>query len=244
MSDEVFGRTNEPSPRIWLKPTAAPGSAFRDLAGSVSQFSTVVDISSNPALFGPLIPDELPLSVVLPDRPTRAIDEPQAYDFIQSEIIQALVSAQRQRIDFVFLTVRSAWEEFQAAGALGAMNEAKQDGLIRFVGLRAVGNPLAVLGFWQFHDAFEVVSFPWYEGQDEFAKVLVPMADDRRVGVIATDPFGLGVSAEDASASSEVLRQRLELSRAAVPITSPDTLAAWHQAGLLPSRARLAVGPQ
>lgn len=111
-----------------------------------------------------------------------AADERSAGNRIHAHLIETLSSVGREYLDFYFLTIRQAWEEFQIQGALQAIEMAREEGLIRFVGLRAMGSPLSALGLWQFNDAFEALMVP--SDPPEFFDSLSPLALQRRVGVV------------------------------------------------------------
>ncbi len=61
-----------------------------------------------------------------------------------------------------------------------ALETARQEGHVRFLGIFCDGPPLATLGTWQFHDAFEVLLAP----VGEALEMLEPLARERRVGVV------------------------------------------------------------
>ena len=69
-------------------------------------------------------------------------------------------------------------------GALEALEAARQDGHIAFLGLQAEGNPMAVRSVWQFHDAFEALLVPRSHLEAEAYDALAPLAKERRVGVL------------------------------------------------------------
>jgi len=118
-----------------------------------------------------------------------ATDSTHAIDLVQANLIQLLSAIGRESVDFFFLPVRRTVEEFQIAGALEALESARQDGHIRFLGLQCVGSPFAALGVWQFHDAFEVVRMRRSQSDHEAYDTLSPLARERRVGVVTDQPF-------------------------------------------------------
>ena len=101
--------------------------------------------------------------------------------------------------------MRRAWEEFQLAGVFGALEAARSEGHVKFIGLAAEGSALAALGTWQFHDAFEALLVGDKPGLDQ----LGPMAKERRVGVLGRD---LDADARLATVTSaDQVRQLLEV---------------------------------
>lgn len=85
-----------------------------------------------------------------------AVDEQHAHDLVQAHLIEILCAIGREHIDFYFLPIRKALQEFQISGALIALEACRQEGNVRFAGIEGL-NPSASLGILQFHDAFEAL---------------------------------------------------------------------------------------
>jgi hypothetical protein len=157
---------------------------LRSLVDAALGCNTVVDISVHPGLFGGFIRGtQQHDSALLMGRGglelENAADAKNASDLIQAHLIETLSAIGREYLDFYFLRVRSPLEEYQVEGALEALEMARQEGHIRFIGLASEGKtPLPALGLWQFHDAFEAVLLP--PSQDGLAT----LAKERRVGVV------------------------------------------------------------
>jgi len=107
----------------------------------------------------------------------RAVDQKHAADLVQAHIIQTLSAIGREWVDFYFVRSRRALEEYQLSGAFEALENARREGHIRFLGLYAEGSTQATIANWQFHDAFEVIC-------SDGDSALEAMAGDRRVGVL------------------------------------------------------------
>lgn len=183
MNSNVLGRTNVEYPRIWAALGVSSESTPEELVNAVRDLKIPIDISSQPALWGGFLRGG---EDVLVQRGTRhyerATSQDHATDLMQAHLIEVLSSIGREMVDFYFLRVRRAVEEFQINGVLAALEFAKQEGHIRHIGLLADGPSLAVQSVWQFHDAFEAVLLP-EQGEQEL-KALVGLAKDRRVGVV------------------------------------------------------------
>lgn len=119
----------------------------------------------------------------------RATDHNHASDLVQAHLIETLSAVGREYLDFYFLRVRRGLEEFQINGALEALEMAKQEGHVRYLGLCCDGPSLAVLGVWQFHDAFEVILIPRSQDDSEAYDTLAPVARERRVGIVTSQPL-------------------------------------------------------
>lgn len=183
MNSNVLGRTNVEYPKIWAALGVSSESTPEELVNAVRDLKIPIDISSQPALWGGFLRGG---EDVLVQRGTthyeRATSQDHATDLMQAHLIEVLSSIGREMVDFYFLRVRRAVEEFQINGVLAALEFAKQEGHIRHIGLLADGPSLAVQSVWQFHDAFEVVLLP--EQDEQELKALVGLAHDRRVGVV------------------------------------------------------------
>ena len=116
-----------------------------------------------------------------------AVDEGHACNLTQAHIIEVLSSIGRETIDFYFLRVRGTVQEFQVSGVLQALELARQEEHIRYLGLICDGDPL-----WQFHDAFDVVLTPRNHYSTDAYDTLSPLARERRVGIITSRPLNWG----------------------------------------------------
>jgi aryl-alcohol dehydrogenase-like predicted oxidoreductase len=135
----------------------ADPDASEELVRGALSANTVIDISSSPALWGGFMrgTDAIVMTVGASDL-ERAMDEAHAHDLVQAHLIETLCSIGRGHIDFYFLPLRTSLAESQLSGALIALEEARQEGHVRFTGI-AVQHPSAAMGILQFHDAFEAV---------------------------------------------------------------------------------------
>ena len=215
---KILGRTNLEFPDVWLqlgvpnRPEDIP--AFVEAAvGS----GLPLEVTSQPGLWGGYLRGHSPfLAATGSLNYTTGSDTAHASDLVQSELIHLLSSLGRETIDAYFLPVRESAEEFQVNGALEALEAARQEGHIRFVGLHAVGHPLSALGLWQFHDGFELVRYRRNHVYTEAHETLEPMAAARRVGIVTDGPFAWRVGQdfltfpEDADAGAPMTdRQRM-----------------------------------
>jgi aryl-alcohol dehydrogenase-like predicted oxidoreductase len=193
----VLGRTNAVFPPVWIS-LAAPQTAFVEgwrerLVSAALDAKTVIDVSKGPALWGGAMRGtEALLMSIGGTEIESATDEQHASDLVQAHLIETLSAVGRDYLDFYFLQVRRALEEFQINGALQALEMARQEGHIRHVGLCCDGSSLAVLGMWQFHDAFDVLLVPRNHLCHESYDTLAPLAQERRVGVITSRPLNWG----------------------------------------------------
>ncbi len=193
----VLGRTNQSFPPIWISlaaPQTAPEEGWRDrLVSAAIEANTVIDISKGPVLWGGAMRGtEAKLMTLGGAEIERATDEKHARDLVEAHLIETLSAIGREHLDFYFFQMRRALEEFQINGALAALELAKQEGHVRFVGLCCDGPSLAVLGSWQFHDAFDVLLVPRNHYDAEAYETLAPMANERRVGIVTSKPLNWG----------------------------------------------------
>ena len=182
---QLFGRTNEPFPAVWLSPRLPSDSAdIEPLGAALSKSSTVIDVSGQPALWGSFLRRTTqPVMAIGLEDVSRANSERHAADLVEAHLFQTLSAIGRETLDFYFLPIRKAWDEFQLSGVFSALEAARQEGHVRFIGIAATGSPLAALGVWQFHDAFEALLVTDQTAYDQ----LNPVAKERRVGILGKD---------------------------------------------------------
>lgn len=185
MPPGVLGRTNRAFPPIWLALGVPRAPEDADPLLEVARSAKVpLDITAQPGLWGGRMRGgEDFLTVVGPSHHERATEHSHAIDLVQAHLIETLSAIGREWIDVYWLRVRRPLEEFQIDGALEALESARQDGHVRYLGLACDGPGLSALSVWQFHDAFELVLVP-RSGDDEPYRTLAPLASERRVGLV------------------------------------------------------------
>ncbi|MBS1720147.1 MAG: hypothetical protein JST35_06855 [Armatimonadetes bacterium] len=197
MEHQTLGRTNRAFPPIWLSPAApqfAPKEGWREsLIEACVELGTVIDISKGPALWGSLLSNNAAHLMTLGGHEIEnAVDDSHAANLIEANLIETLSAVGRDCLDFYFLQVRRRLEEFQINGALEALESARQEGHIKHLGLCVDGPALAILGVWQFHDAFDVVLIPRNHQESTDYEALAPLARERRVGIVTSKPLNWG----------------------------------------------------
>ncbi|RYG28682.1 hypothetical protein EON81_28085, partial [bacterium] len=99
-----------------------------------------LDITAQPGLWGGRMRGgEDFLTVVGPSHHERATEHAHAIDLTQAHLIETLSAIGREWIDIYWLRVRRPLEEFQIDGALEALESARQDGHVRYLGLACDG---------------------------------------------------------------------------------------------------------
>lgn len=192
---QPFGRTNKVFPTIWpklLQP--ADLSEAEKMAELAVKWQAPVEVSSSQVMWGHYLRGaDVPFIGLIGREVSKTSDAPAASRVLQASLLALLSALGRDCLEFCFLPVKTALEEHQITGALDAMEEAREEGLIKFFGLQVLGSPWAAQSVWQFHDAFEAVMIPQTpSGESESS--LRPMADSRRVGVVMSSPLTLGGS--------------------------------------------------
>jgi hypothetical protein len=157
---EAGGAPGEKSfPAIWLRLVAPMGdeAAIRELVECAVRSATVLDISASPALFGGYMrATDAALIAVGPNDLARAIDDEQAHALVLAHLVETLSAIGREYVDFYFLKVDSPLREDQISGALVALQEARSQGNLRYIGI-AAKNGQAALGLIHLHDVFDAV---------------------------------------------------------------------------------------
>ncbi len=193
MSVEVFGRTNRAVPNLWARLLTGDGGE-EALVEAVAESGAPFDPGAHLSKWGYLTRDiPNPVMACLGREIENAPADSVAADLIGGELVQALSSLGRTSIDFFFLSVRRALEEHQINGALACLESAREEGLVKHVGLSIEGRAMAVAGMWRFHDAFEMIRVRRNPVWEEDVAVLRSMAKERRVGVLGAEPFDWGL---------------------------------------------------
>lgn len=190
---KMLGRTNRAFFPLWIR-GGLPESGVPDINGGISLLRTaadngveVFDLTVSPSYWGEVFRQTQPslmISIVNRGLPLHLTpDSRTASQLIQAHLIEVLCAVGRERCDFYFLACEHPLQEFQATGALEALEIARQEGQIGYLGLAAYAEPLQTLAFWRLHDAFELLLIP---GREEGAalQMLLPEAAARRAGVI------------------------------------------------------------
>ena len=192
MSIPIFGRTNAEFPSVWFE--AADHPALLDSARPA-----IIDVSGNPARWGHVFGPTPHRLIAFGGRELEtARDEQQAADFITAHLISTLSCLSGKPLDIFFLRVKRALEDHQITGALRALEEAKGEDLVRFLGLSIEGPPLAVTATWRFHDAFETVCIAENTSAADLTMIR-GIAAERRVGVVRR------LSSRDVPAANEAI---------------------------------------
>jgi hypothetical protein len=179
---------------VWLSLSPPQdGCSPEALAQAAVEAKAPIDVSSQPAVWGEMLRgSDNPLIVKSDHSMEVASDGRHAADLTDAHLIQTLSCLGRNVIDFYFLRIRRAPEEFALSGALEAIDGARQAGHVKYLGICCDGPALATLGVWQFHDAFDVLLVPRNHYSQETYKTLAPLAKERRVGIITSHPLDWG----------------------------------------------------
>ncbi|MBX3117705.1 MAG: hypothetical protein KF784_01470 [Fimbriimonadaceae bacterium] len=196
MPSATLGRTNVAFPEVWLSlsPPYEPHEGWLDaLVGSALEGGSPIDVSSQPGLWGGALRGKQACLMTIGDGDVvRSTEEAHATSLLQAHLIETLCALGRETIDFYFLRVREPLKEYQITGALAALENAKQEGHVRFIGLCADGEGLAAMSAWQFHDAFEAALIPRNPYDSSAYDAMKRLADERRVGVVTSRPLNWG----------------------------------------------------
>ncbi|MCW5943787.1 MAG: hypothetical protein KIS66_16260 [Fimbriimonadaceae bacterium] len=232
MTERVFGRTNFRFPSVWLSLTVpeSPSDGWVGaLVEAVLLTGVPLDVSSSPGLWGGAMRGTDATLMRTGNREvSRATDAGHAANLVRAHLIETLCAIGREHLDFYFMRVDEALEEHQVAGALMALDEARQEGHLRFIGLYAAGEPHAALAAWRFHDAFDAVMVPTPRNDREPYDVLAPLAHDRRVGFLGCRAFGAGCPPDDRAA---VIAERTREHPLLVPVSTPEEASKALAAG-------------
>ena len=204
MESGVFGRTNLTLPNTWLR-LVGPYDDVASLVNAAVAANTVIDISTNPALWGAhMRGTNARLMTVGPVGLSLANDSQQAHDFLLAHLVETLSSIGREYIDFYYLKVDADLNNAQIEGALAALEDARQQNNIRFSGIApTIKSAVNVL---RDHDAFEAMLI---DSTNHSLNEFVELAKSRRMGIVRRSAVPEGRTSKEAtlinvSAASEV----------------------------------------
>jgi predicted aldo/keto reductase-like oxidoreductase len=106
---------------------------------------------------------------------------------LEANLIELMTSLNRSIIDFYFLDPRASLEDFQLDGALQALETARAEGQVRYLGFSALDNVLSAKLMWTLRDAFEALALRFDE-DDPDPGGLLHLARERRVGILTLRP--------------------------------------------------------
>lgn len=173
----ILGRTNRSYAPIWARPIY--GGDLEALLEYLKDFPGVIDATVMPAILGARISKPKRFLVRGGRAIANATSASHAADLLLAEVVSALSSLVTTQLEFFSLCVPGPLENHQVEGALGALGEAKQDGLIHSLGIGIEGP--AALPLWQMNDAFDIAIVP---AEGPFAVESNKLAVARRVGLV------------------------------------------------------------
>jgi hypothetical protein len=181
-----FGRTNLELPRLWLRlATPDPSSLLDGLIEAATDTGAPLDVSAPAALWGSRLKNASNLLLV---RAALALEHTaggaHSAGQVEAHLFETLCSLQRERVDFYFLRIDSRLGESQLAGALEALENARTEGHLRFLGLEFGGDGTAARSAWHLHDAFESVMVADANLDASLAAHVEALAAERRVGLV------------------------------------------------------------
>lgn len=181
-----------------MPPRDASSTAREALVGAAMEAGTLIDVGRQPGLWGGgvLRGSSVPLMLVLGTGNAVAADPEQTANFVQRELIAAMSALGRSEFEVIFLSYPRALEEDQLDAVFSVLEDARQEGLFRHLGLFASGSALAAQSMWQFRDAFDLLLVRRNPLQHDGYDLLAPMAVGRRAEVITCGAldWGLGAS--------------------------------------------------
>jgi hypothetical protein len=173
----VLGRTNREYPIEWIRPSF--GGDLDGLLDCLARRHDVVDATGMPSILGARLPKPRRFLIRGGLTVEGGVTANHAADLMSAEIIEALSSTLSTELEFFVLRVRTPLEDHQMEGALTALSAARDEGLIRSIGLGLEGP--AAMPLWQLNDAFDIAVVP--SDGDLFVQA-IKLAVARRVGLV------------------------------------------------------------
>ncbi len=195
-----FGRTNLELPKVWLslQTPDEPTTPYwaEELIETALAAKVPMDMSGSPAFWGGLLRHREATTVSFGGLEVRrAPDAIHAAAAVYSHVIQTVSCYGRGYVDFYFIRVRGGLRPDQAEGAVKGLQEARDEGLVRFGGLAVEGPGSASLELFDQYDVFDAVVAPRNPVDHDAFDAFRPAAERRGVGLATSHPlnWGLGV---------------------------------------------------
>lgn len=175
----VLGRTNWAAPPVWFAPVCDRLEDAAVLLDALPKGSVV-------ALNGPVVAHacrgrDIVRLVDLGFAYETAANASHAADLVSADLLQVMALAGTATGLLVTLPVRTPLWGGQVEGALRALEGARDDGIVRHLGVRVAGPWAMVEPTWRRHDGFEFAVCP-----PETAEEVLSFASGRRVGVVVS----------------------------------------------------------
>lgn len=185
--EQPLGRTNIAFPEVWLSLVWDGKSEGEALVSAAVASRAPLEVSAAPALWGGFGAREAETVIATGGKELATLtDAGRAPDLIGARLIEVLSGIGRPCLDIFVFQYGSALEESVLDGVFLALESARTEGLVRFVAVEPVGPVLATRAMWQFRDGFELLVLPEGGGYES----LVPLANERRVGVVRRGTVG------------------------------------------------------
>jgi len=173
----LLGRTNREYPRTWIRPVL--GGDLEGLLAHLDARSHVIDATAMPSILGARLTKPRQFLIRGGLSVEGAVTANHAADLMSAELIETLSATLSTELEFFIFRVRHPLEDHQVEGALMALSSAREEGLVKAIGIGVEGP--AALPIWQLHDAFDVAVVP--PDGDLYVQAL-KLAVARRVGLV------------------------------------------------------------
>lgn len=179
--------------RVWLSlsiPHEPKSCAWvNELVDAAAAANTVIDITSQPGLWGAFLPEESKVMAIGEAEIEKSIDETHAQNLIECDLIELLSAIRRESMDLYVLRVRNGINERQMDGALNACKLLKQSGVARAIGLHS--HDLATLkSFLNQSDLVDIILAP--DNPLESCHELHALALEKQLDVVTCRPLNWG----------------------------------------------------
>jgi aryl-alcohol dehydrogenase-like predicted oxidoreductase len=192
----------ESLPRIWLSLSAPDepdaGADWRErLVSTALESGLPIDVGSQPGFWGgALRGTEARLMTIGGADVARAVDAEHAGHLIEAHLIETLSAVGRQNLDVYFLHIRAPLQEFQIAGALEALQSARQEGVLGVVGVCAdprLADAQAISALLSRNRSFEALLLPRNHYAQDVYRTLRPAGKKAHVASFRPLNWGYGL---------------------------------------------------
>ena len=135
-------------------------------------------------------------STGLPFPPTPQASPPPDTAAVKTHLEAVFARLKVPRIDLMMIPASNPWQVSALPTILGVLRQAKEDGRIRYIGVSELpvpNNPYATLVSVMRNEPIDFIGVPHYQiGNRRAEETLLPLARERKIGVMVYMPFELG----------------------------------------------------
>ncbi len=183
-SEILLGRTNQYVSQKWWALNPENINLDTQKIEKAAEYNIPLDITNSTPYWGNLLydlPNTSPIVLRCGASLSDAENFNHAVSLVQSHLLSNLCSTRRECINYYVLKPRDSIDLTLLDGALESLESAREDSLIKHIGLDLTQNTENLLNLWIQRDAFEFIIIP---NHTEKYDILSSIAKSKNVGIV------------------------------------------------------------